>query len=377
MRLSPRALNRATLARQMLLRREPVDVVEAVHRVVALQAQEPASPYVALWNRIAGFDPSTLDAAFADHAVVKASLMRTTLHAVDAADYPSFHEAMQRSLRAARLDGPRFTTAGLSAADADALIRLVVAYAAEPRMNAEVEAWLDARLGPLPRPGPWWAMRTFGPFIHHPSGGPWSFGPRPRYVAAPDQDRPGDPEASLRRFVRRYLEGFGPASIRDIAQFASVSRPSVRAAIASMPDDLVRYEALDGSELVDVADGPLPDADATVPPRLLGMWDSVLLAYADRSRVIPPEHRSIVIRRNGDVLPTLLVDGHVAGVWRALDDGIEATAFARLSDETWSGLEGEARALLAFIAARDPSVYRRYAHWWRDLPGVEVRVLRP
>jgi hypothetical protein len=106
------------------------------------------------------------------------------------------------------------------------------------------------------------------------------------------------------------------------------------------------------------------------------MWDSVLLAYADRSRVIPPEYRAAVTRRNGDVLPTLLVDGYVAGVWRPVESGIEATAFHPLDDDTWAGLAEEAGALVAFLAGREPAVYRRYRHWWdKGLPAAETRVL--
>jgi hypothetical protein len=105
------------------------------------------------------------------------------------------------------------------------------------------------------------------------------------------------------------------------------------------------------------------------------MWDSVLLAYADRSRIIPPDYRRSVIRQNGDVLPTLLVDGHVAGVWRPVEGGIEATAFHRLPDSVWQGLEAEARRLAALLADRDPGVYRRYSRWWDGLPGAEVLVL--
>jgi Winged helix DNA-binding domain len=105
------------------------------------------------------------------------------------------------------------------------------------------------------------------------------------------------------------------------------------------------------------------------------MWESILLAYADRSRVISPELRKLVIRQNGDVLPTLLVDGFVAGVWRPVEGGIEATAFRPLSDEAWTGLNAEARALVAFLAGRDPKVYRRYSHWWKTMPSAEVRVL--
>lgn len=105
------------------------------------------------------------------------------------------------------------------------------------------------------------------------------------------------------------------------------------------------------------------------------MWDNLLLAHADRSRFIPPEHRPLVIRRNGDVLPTLLVDGRVAGVWRTVDDGVEATAFAPLTKDSWAGLDEEAASLLALLADRDPHPYRRYDHWWSELPAGEVRVL--
>jgi hypothetical protein len=107
----------------------------------------------------------------------------------------------------------------------------------------------------------------------------------------------------------------------------------------------------------------------------MAMWDSVLLAYSDRSRVIPPDYRRSVIRSNGDVLPTLLVDGYVAGVWRPVKGGIEATAFHQLSDDTWTDLAAEAAALVAFLADRDPTVYRRYARWWTTLPSADVRVL--
>src|SRR5580658_2697226 len=127
-------------ARQMLLRREAVDVAEAVRRVVALQAQEAASPYLALWNRLSDFDPADLDAAFAGHAVVKATLMRITLHAVHAGDYPAFRSAMLEILRGARLYDRRFTATGLSGADADALVPQVLDFVAERRTTAEVQA---------------------------------------------------------------------------------------------------------------------------------------------------------------------------------------------------------------------------------------------
>jgi hypothetical protein len=125
----------------------------------------------------------------------------------------------------------------------------------------------------------------------------------------------------------------------------------------------------------DVPDAPLPAEDEPAPPRLMAMWDSCLLAYADRSRTVPPDYRSTIVRRNGDVLPTVLVDGYVAGVWRPLEGAIEVTSFSELPDETWDGLAAEADALAAFLAGRDAAIYRRYLHWWEEMPGREVRVL--
>jgi hypothetical protein len=106
------------------------------------------------------------------------------------------------------------------------------------------------------------------------------------------------------------------------------------------------------------------------------MWDSILLAYADRSRIIPEQHRRVIIRSNGDVLPTVLVDGYVAGVWRPLDGRIEVSAFDRLPDAAWTALETEARSLLELIGPRDARLYSRYMRWWDKLPkAAEVRAL--
>ncbi len=373
MGLTAGQLNRATLARQLLLAREPVDVAEGVRRVVALQAQEPASPYLALWNRLAGFDAADLDTAFANGEVVKASLLRITLHAVDAGDHPAFYAAMLPSLRAARLNDGRFTETGLTADDADAAVPHLLEILGRPRTGAEVEQLLAERLG-VAEPRLWWALRTFAPLRHAPTGPPWSFGRRPSFVAAGTDGRARPHEESTRWLIRRYLEGFGPASVQDVGQFTMLRRPVVRRALERLADDIEEVEGPDGM-LFDVPDGPRPAEDTVAPPRLLPMWDSILLAYADRSRVIPPDDRAAVIRRNGDVLPTLLVDGYVAGVWRPTGDGIEVTAFHRLDDEAWHGVEVEARALAAFLAGREPTVYRRYARWWSTLPQAQVRVL--
>ena len=374
MSLTLRALNRATLARQGLLRREPGTAVDGVRHAVALQAQEPASPYLALWNRVEGFDPAELDRAFATQAVVKTQLFRITLHAVTADDYPAFHEAMQATLRAARLYDRRFRSDGVSIEATEALVPDLLQFAREPRTNADVEAWLEARFG-APKPRVWWALRQYAPFVHARAGGPWTFGPRPAYVGARIVDRSGDPAASTRHVVRRYLEGFGPATLADIAQFTTITVPPIRAALAELGDELDVLDGPLGAVLYDVPGGVLPGEDTHAPPRLLPMWDSLLLAYRDRARVVPAAHRKLVMRNNGDVLPTLLVDGFVAGVWRVVDGGIEASAFEALTGEAWLGLEREARALLRFLDGRDGALYRRYARWWDDLPAAEVRVL--
>ena len=144
--------------------------------------------------------------------------------------------------------------------------------------------------------------------------GPWTFGGPSSFIAAPVPPEPVSADEGLQRLVLGYLGAFGPASVADIAQFTLLKRSVLRAALGGLTSQVVEREGPDGSDLFDIPDGLLPAEDIAVPPRLLPMWDSILLAYADRSRIIPPEFRRIVIRPNGDVLPSLLVDGHVAGV---------------------------------------------------------------
>jgi hypothetical protein len=368
MTFTARQLNRATLDRQLLLGRRPIDVPAAVSRVVALQAQEPASPYIALWNRIEGFDPADLDAAFTSGAVRKASLMRITLHAVTAADHEVFHQAMLPALRASRLYDKRFKAMDITIEQADALLAHVLEFAATPRQKAEIEELLHSHVGDVGQPGLWWALRTYGGLVHAPTGGPWSFGLRPSYQAVAAAE-PRERLECLAELLRRYLTGFGPATLPDMNQFTTLPRASLREALELL--DLVR----DGDHY-DVPDRTVPDEDTPAPPRLMAMWDSTLLAYADRSRIIPEQYRKAVIRNNGDTLPTLLVDGHVAGVWRTTEDGaIEASAFHPLSDDQWVGLEEEAEALRKLLCEREPQVYRRFHRWWAGLPVAQVRKL--
>jgi hypothetical protein len=372
--ITERELNRATLARQLLLDRAPLSVTDAMRRVVALQAQQPASAYLALWNRMADFNPAELDEAFAGHRVVRAQLMRVTMHAVHAQDHQVFREAMEPTLRASRLGDPRFRASGLTAEDADGLMSGLLDFADQPRTGPECEAWLAGRLGaPMP-PLAWRMLRQYAPLWHAPTDGPWLFGSR-AYVAARPRPVLADPDVSglaLQTLVRRYLEGFGPASIADMAQFAMVQRSRVKAAVQALGGSLQQWEGPGGTVLYDVPGAPLPAGDTPAPPRLMAMWDSTLMAYTDRSRVTPPGYRKLVRRMNGDVLPTLLVDGYVAGVWRAVQDGIEATAFHALDGFAWEGLAAEARALVPLLADRKPEVYGPYHRWWAKLAGAEL-----
>ncbi|RAS66782.1 winged helix DNA-binding protein [Lentzea atacamensis] len=367
MTYTARQLNRATLDRQMLLRREPVDVLTAVERIVAIQAQEPASPYIALWNRIEGFDPADLDQAFTSGAIRKAAMMRITLHAVTVADHEVFHHAMLPVLRASRLNDKRFRAMGLTIERADEVLAHLLEFAAEPRTKPELEELLHSHVGDVGEPGIWWALAAYAPMVRVPTGGPWAFGPRLSLQTAVIEPR--ERMAALTEMLRRYLTGFGPATIADMNQFTMVPRTSIKEALERL--DLVKT-----GDHYDVPDRTVPDEDTPAPPRLMAMWDSTLLAYADRSRIIPDQYRKAVIRNNGDTLPTLLVDGHVAGVWRPAEDGgIEATAFHALSEEQWAGLAEEARALRKFLGDRDPQVYRRFNRWWAGLPVSDVRVL--
>ncbi len=202
-----------------------------------------------------------------------------------------------------------------------------------------MEAWLGERIDASPK-GVWWALRTFAPLLRSPTGGPWSFDSRTSFVAAGTEPASSDKDAAdvaLQTLVWRYLEGFGPASVADMALFALVARSRVRTALRGLAETVERLDGPDGVELWDIPGAPRPAEGTPAPPRLLPMWDSTLLAYDDRSRLTPAGYRPSIARSNGDVLPTLLVDGHVAGVWRPVDGGIEATAFHRLAAEEWEG----------------------------------------
>lgn len=381
MLVSRRRCNRATLARQLLLERAAMPVDEAVRAVLALQAQEPASVHLALWARVEGLEAEDVDRMLAAGTVVRATLMRVTLHAVHASDHQTVHRAMTPTLRAARLNDRRFRATAVTPEEADAALAELLAWADEPRTNEDAQDWLTER--GLADGMVWWAMRQYGPLRRSiDAGSPWSFSTSTATYQAidptPPVQVPADAaDAALGALVERYLAAFGPATVGDVSRFALVPKRRLRPVVAGIADRLLDLEAEDGRELLDVPDAPLPPEDTPAPPRLLPMWDSVLFAHEDRTWIIDDDVRALVIRRNGDTLPPVLVDGRVVGVWRPAPDGggVEVTTFRHVADEHWEGLVAEARSLLRFVGDRDPRLYGRYRRWWDRLPEAERVIL--
>jgi hypothetical protein len=368
--LTADAINRATLARQLLLARATLPIVDAVEALGGLQAQEPASPYLALWTRLESFEPAALDGAFRDRRVVKATLMRSTLHAVSLDDYRHFLPALRPMFQALRT---RLGNAPPVEARVAELAEASLAFASVPRTNVELRDHVTDLDAEIARDVAWWLIRRYAAFVNVPSETTWSFSRRPTYIDASvwlDGVPFADDAAAVAHLVRRYLAAFGPASPRDAAAWSGLPITRLRPGFEALDTagELVRFADADGRALLDLAAAPRPDAGSPAPPRLLPMWDSLLLAYADRTRVIGDEHRKVVVARNGDTLPTFLVDGRVAGLWWAEADGngtrIALEPFGRLVKADRLALEREGERLAAFVAPHEPAVYGRY-RWSR------------
>lgn len=382
-------LNRATLARQLLLRPEPIDAVTAVERIGGLQAQEPASPFIGLWTRVADFRADELRAAFADRRVVKATMMRATLHAVTAGDYEAMQPAAAIALEAIRR---RDRAQRPDPAHLERLTAIASAFTSEPRTLGElrdhlIEHEADTSAPDLPLEEIVWWLRRNMTFIHAPSDAePWSFGRRPRIVEAtawiPGMAAVDEP-TSTRAIVHRYLGAFGPASVADIAAWARVPVTRLRPAVTALDHEGALWHAHDerGRSLVDLVDASRPAGDTPAPPRLLPMWDSLLLAHQDRTRIISDADRGAVIARNGDTLPTFLVDGRVAGLWwAAAEPGgrtrIAIEPFRAIPPTARRALDIEAERLAAFVEPAEPRVYGRYQRW-RPAPASSGAVSSP
>jgi hypothetical protein len=335
-------LNRALLARQLLLERGRLPLNRALEQVGPLQAQWSPSPYVALWSRLDGFRIEQLERALREGRAVKATLMRATLHVVSAADYRLLVAALLPA-RLARLEG----------FDLDALTEALLALEQGPRLR---ERWYEKLDELAPRPlkvderWPIWStilMRAR--LVHAPPSGTFGYFGTPAYVAAPA----AEPENPMAGLVRRHLGAYGPASLQDIASWAGQRPPAIRPALESLELRELRDEK--GRRLYDLPRAPLP-GEVPAPVRFLPKWDSALLAYAppERERILPERYRKRVIAPNGDVAPTFLVDGFVAGTWCVEKGRLRLAPFERLTREIRAELEEEGERLLAFLDGRKP-----------------------
>jgi len=337
--LTIRELNRATLARQLLLERKRLPPVGVIERLVGIQAQWPPAPYVGIWTRTTSFRRQTLERALAQGTVVKATVMRQTLHLVTPRDYALIRAAMSET------NFPWETAVAKKLAPA---FRKLAADG--PVVSADAIAYLERKHGisGISARRAWRAARARAHLVHHHETALWQARPAGRFVLL-DEPEPLVPLEARAEMIRRYLAAFGPSSLRDIVQWSMMHVPELKASLALL-EPLRRFRDEQGRELFDVPRAPLPDPDTPAPVRFLPKWDNMLLAWADRTRILPERYRKKVIRMNGDVAQTFLVDGFVAGTWRADDGRVVLEPFMKLSGSAQRELEAEARRLEAFLA---------------------------
>jgi hypothetical protein len=352
--LTPRELNRAVLARQLLLERAELTPAQAAARVAGLQTQYAPSGYVGLWSRVRGFRRDHLTAALLAGEVVQGWVMRCTIHMVAAADYPPFTEAVREARRQWWLRTARLPEGARTERDMTAIAAAVRGYLADgPLKQAEIQRRMVE--DGLPREA-WAGVQLWVDLIRAPEAGTWE---RPRAhvyaLAGPElaPDPPLDAAASRARLVRSYLGAFGPASVKDVASFCGWGITPTREVLSGL--DLRAFRDEGGGALVDLPDQPLPPADAPAPVRFLGQWDAVLLGHAKRAQVLPDEHRSKVFHtRMPQSVRTFLVDGRVAGTWTPGDDGVRWEPFGELAAGEREEVAAEAERLAAFHA-EEPS----------------------
>ncbi len=337
--LTQRELNHATLARQLLLQRKSLSPAAVIERLVGMQAQWPSAPYVGIWTRTKNFRRETLERELASGAVVKATVMRQTLHLVTRRDY---------ALLRAALSETNFPEQSSVAKRLAPHVRALAA--AGPVTSAEALAYLERahRLTGIDARRAWRAARVRAHLLHHHETALWRARPEGRFVAL-DEPESHVPVEARAEILRRYLAAFGPATLRDIVAWSMMHVPELKAALELL-EPLRRFRNEQGRELLDLPRAPLPDPETNVPVRFLPKWDNALLAFADRTRILPEQYRKTVIRVNGDVAQTFLVDGFVAGIWRAEKGRVILEPFGRLSRAVRSELADEAERLEQFLA---------------------------
>jgi Winged helix DNA-binding domain len=336
--LTLRELNRALLERQMLLKRKRLGVQEAVERLCALQAQYSLSPYIALWSRLTGFQREQLTRALEEREVVKSTLFRITLHITSARDYPYF--------AAAFLPAAQEMTARVTPEQTAKLSSKVHAASKKPLTHEQLEALAAEEMGGR------WRTRILAPLLHLPPSGTWRFWGTPTLLGMKTWlgvDLP-DREEGAKRVVERHLAAFGPATQQDLLRFAGVRVGDLRPGLEQLELRAFRDER--GRKLLDLPRAPLPDGETPAPIRFLPKWDSSILAYAppERTRILPEKFRRTVIRKNGDVLPTILVDGFVAATWNIdRKRGLEIAPLRRLTKAERAEIDEEGERLVEFF----------------------------
>jgi Winged helix DNA-binding domain len=344
--LSTRELNRALLARQLLLERSPLPVPRALEAVAGLQTQYAPAAYVGLWSRLRDFRREDLTRALEDRRAVQATLMRSTIHTVSAEDYWLFAAGVREGRREWWLRAAARNLVGVDMAEAACPLRRRLEQG--PARTDELKALLAASGAPAVT---WQGVGLWLDLVRIPPSGTWEQRRADLYALADSWLGVSDPgaEAGLVHLARRYLAGFGPATLKDIAGWAGVPASQIKPALASLP--LRRFRDEKGAELFDLEDAPLPDPDTPAPVRFLHTWEAALLVHARRTQVLPERHRELVFHvRMPFSTPTFLVDGAVAGSWRYEDGLVRLNPFEALAPKVLRELEREAEALAAFHA---------------------------
>jgi hypothetical protein len=359
--LTLKALNRATLARQMLLAREKTTVLRAIERLVGLQAQLARPPFIGLWSRVAGFRAEDLVRLVHDRKVVRATMMRVTLHLVTTKDYLALRPLLQPMLTAGMQGVLGERAKGL---DLDGLAAAARACLDErPRSFEELRAALRERWPKADERALGYAVRTHLPLVQVPTETRWGWPGAAAFAVAESWigKRIGG-GGDLRPLVLRYLAGFGPASVPDAQTWSGLR--GLGEAFEALRPKLRVFRDERRRELFDVPAGPRPPADTPAPVRFLPDYDNLLLGHADRTRVIPEAHRPRLATANLRVFATFLVDGFVTGTWkieRARSSArLVVEPFESLSRAVRAELEEEGRALVRFVES--------------DARTVEVRV---
>ncbi len=337
--LSPRALNRALLARQLLLERSTLSIPEAVEQVGGLQTQYAPSGYVGLWTRLRDLPRDALTTALEDRSAIQASLMRVTIHVVSRREYWRYALGVRRARQQSALRTPG---APDEASMVEAADRIRDALAGGPRSVKELGELGAGFVGSL---GLWVDL------VRVPPSGTWERRRADRLALA--DDWVGAPDATeaegLTHLVRAYLRAFGPATWRDIASWAGITATDAKRGGEGLT--LASYRDEDGRSLVDLPDAPLPDPGTPAPVRFLPHWDANLLVHARRAQVLPEPYRPLVFSvRKPFSVGTYLVDGVVAGAWSAKDGRIVLDPFEDLTASDQRAVEEEREALEAFSA---------------------------